>query len=100
MNEEDDLNGPEGSQHLIIETTDSLDYKKSVRVFNSNIDVVLWKHTLSHKAEHRCLEYQYYPVHGQSTLHVSSKFGRSKYKWILTVKNMVQRVFEDSEESF
>lgn len=40
MNEEDDLNGPESSQHLIIEATDSLDYKKSVRVFNSNIDVV------------------------------------------------------------
>lgn len=40
MNEEDDLNGPDGSQHLIIEATDSLDYKKSVRVLNSNIDVV------------------------------------------------------------
>lgn len=40
MNEEDDLNGPDGFQHLIIEATDSLDYKKIVRVLNSNIDVV------------------------------------------------------------
>lgn len=95
---EDDLNSTEGPQHLIIEATDSLDYKKSVRVLNSNIDVVHRMHTLSHKAEHRCLEYQYYSVHGQNTLHLS-KFGRSKYKWVLSVKNMLQRVFEDTDES-
>lgn len=40
VNEEDDLSGTEGPQHLIIEATDSLDDKKNVSTLNSNIDVV------------------------------------------------------------
>lgn len=42
---EDDLNGTEGPQHLIIEATDSLDDKKNVSALNSNIDVVHRMHT-------------------------------------------------------
>lgn len=40
MNEEVDLNGTGDPQYLIIEATDHFDYKQSVRVLNTNIDVV------------------------------------------------------------